>query len=146
MKCHIEILATVENWNSVFKFLHKFISKITVDGKLKSEILISAEEIFVNVAKYAYPNSCGKIYVCAEFDFQREILCLKFKDQGIPFDPTKNPRPNISKNLKERKIGGLGIFMVKKMVDDMKYCYKNGSNHLLITKKIKLFRRNKNGS
>ena len=54
MKCHIEILATVENWNLVFKFLHKFISKITVDGKLKSEILISAEEIFVNVAKYAY--------------------------------------------------------------------------------------------
>ena len=133
----MEILAKVENWNVVLKFLHKFISKITVDGKLKSEILISAEEIFVNVARYAYSGSCGKILIDATFCPQKRILYLKFKDQGVPFNPTKFSGPDTHKSTEERKIGGLGIFMVKKMTDEMKYFYQNGSNNLLIAKKIK---------
>ncbi len=142
----MRILAKVENWHLVLSFLQKFTNGIGMDHKVKSEIFVSAEEIFVNVAKYAYPNTSGNILIKAEFDPSKECLYLKFEDNGIPFDPTKLRAPNTFQNAKERKIGGLGIFIVKKTVDEMKYCYKNGTNNLLIAKKIKCFRGNKNGN
>lgn len=137
MEYHVKIPAMVENWDEIYESLKKFIDEIGVDCKEKNDILVSAEEIFVNVAKYAYPDLGGDVLIDAEFYPQSGVLYLKFKDQGVPFDPTKMQNPDINQSAQERKIGGLGIFMVKKMTDDMKYFYKDGSNNLLVIKKIK---------
>lgn len=137
MERHVQIPAEIESWNLLYEFLQKFIEEVDVDFKIKNEILISAEEIFVNVAKYAYPDSSGDVLINAEFYPQNGVLRLKFKDCGIPFDPTKLRNPDVSLDSRQRKIGGLGIFIVRKMMDDMQYFYEDGFNNLLIAKKIK---------
>lgn len=127
----------IENWDEVYNILQKFIGEIDIDNKIKNDVLVSAEEIFVNIAKYAYPDSGGDVLIDAEFYPKSGVLYLKFKDRGVPFDPTKLRSPDTSLGSQERKIGGLGIFMVRKMMDDMEYFYEDGFNNLLITKKIK---------
>lgn len=137
MEKHIQMPATIENWDLLYDFLQKFIDETDSDEKMKNDVLVSAEEIFVNVSKYAYPEKNGEVFVEARFLPGNGVLCLKFTDQGIPFDPTKMRSPDISQGSRERKIGGLGIFMVRKMMDTMEYFYEDGYNNLLLTKKIK---------
>lgn len=137
MKKGIQIPAIMENWNLVYDFLREFIDQMNIDSKIKDNVLLSAEEIFVNIARYAYPGSQGDVLVDIEFYPQEEVLHVRFRDAGIPFDPTKWGEPDVKKGANERKIGGLGIFMVRKMMDGMQYFYEDGSNNLLIIKKIK---------
>lgn len=138
MKRHIQIPAIVENWNLVHDFLQEFIDEMKIDRKIKSNVLLSSEEIFVNIARYAYPGSQGDVLVDIGFSPQEGIIQVKFRDAGIPFDPTKWGVPDIHQSLEERKIGGLGIFMVRKMMDEMQYFYEDGANNLLIIKKMKI--------
>ncbi len=137
MKRFIQIPAIPENWKLVYDFLREFIDEMNFDSKIKGSVLLSAEEIFVNIARYAYPGSGGDVLVDIEFEPEKRILQINFKDSGVPFDPTKWETPNIHQGFKDRKIGGLGIFMVRNMMDEMQYFYENGSNNLLIIKKIK---------
>lgn len=137
MKRGIQIPAVPENWKLVYDFLSEFIDAMNVDSEIKINVLLSAEEIFTNIARYAYSDSQGDVLVDIEFYPEKEALQINFKDSGVPFDPTKWEMPDISQGFKERKIGGLGIFMVRNMMDEMQYFYENGSNNLLIIKKIK---------
>ncbi len=127
----------LENWKLVYDFLQEFIDEMNVDFRVKSKVLLSAEEIFVNIAKYAYPEDKGDVLVDITFNPQESVLQVKFRDSGIPFDPTKWRIPDIQQNLSNRKIGGLGIFIVRRMMDEIQYFHDGGANNLLIIKKIK---------
>lgn len=95
---------------------------------------ISFEEIFVNVAHYAYPDGEGKATV--ELDFTDGVMTMSLKDSGIPFDPLAKEDPDITLSADDRKIGGLGIFMTKKYMDSISYEYKDSMNILTMSKKF----------
>lgn len=94
----------------------------------RTSLEICVEEIFVNIASYAYGEATGKVCITEEVTDSSITLC--FQDQGIPYDPLAKNDPDITLPAQERQIGGLGVYMVKIMMDDVSYEYKDGYNCL----------------
>ena len=126
--------AEKEEFENVTSFVSGILENAGCDAKLLMNMELAVEEIFVNIASYAYTDG-GTVDVAVDVDNNNAII--KFIDSGVEFNPLAKDDPDITLSASERKIGGLGIFMVKKLVDDIAYEYKNGKNILSITKKIK---------
>ena len=116
-----------------------------VDGILDSlhcpdatrvQIQIAVEELFVNIASYAYPSGEGEVVVQCWAEQNPAAVTIRFRDRGTPFDPLNKPDADITLSAEERKIGGLGIFMVKEFMDGVDYAYRDGENVLTIRKVI----------
>ena len=133
----LEIEAKRENLVKVQDFIDGFLISAGCPNKIKFQIDVAVEEIFVNIANYAYENNDGKATVRVEIDPENIAVDITFIDNGIPYDPLKRVDPDTSLDAESRPIGGLGIFMVKKSMDDVKYEYINGHNILTIRKNIK---------
>ena len=99
-------------------------------------ITVALEEVFVNVAHYAYPNGSGDVSLSIDFDSESRRMTFPMTASGIPFDPLAKPDPDITLSAEERQIGGLGIFMMKMTMDDVSYVYKDGQNILTMKKTI----------
>ncbi|MGN1339502.1 MAG: ATP-binding protein [Oscillospiraceae bacterium] len=97
------------------------------------QITVAIEEMFVNIAHYAYPGGNGTVRYSIEHD--DHCIIFRLADSGIPFDPLAKPDPDVTLSAEERKIGGLGIYMMKQTMDDVTYEYTNGEN-ILTMKKI----------
>jgi anti-sigma regulatory factor (Ser/Thr protein kinase) len=108
--------------------IQDFSEKTTYDIKL------ACEEILVNIASYAYPDGAGQLVVQWENDTDNHKVRFKFADSGIPFNPLLREAPDLTVPMKERKIGGLGIMMVRQRMDSVEYEYKDGKNILTVTK------------
>lgn len=132
----LEIEAKGENLSQVISFIEQHLDEMDCSPKAKMQISIAAEEIFVNIANYAYAPKIGEATVRVEVSDAPLTVTITFMDNGKPFDPTKKADPNISLPAEERTIGGLGIFMTKKMMDDVSYEYRDGKNILKIKKNI----------
>jgi anti-sigma regulatory factor (Ser/Thr protein kinase) len=96
--------------------------------------MICCDEIFTNIASYAYPDGNGSVTVTVEFVSETKSLRIIFSDSGTAFNPLEISEPDTSSALSERKVGGLGMFMVKKMMDSVEYCRQDGKNILTLTK------------
>ena len=128
--------AVTSNWQQVYNFLNQNMRNTGINYKLTSKILLASEEVFVNIASYAYPDSLGNVNIKYDYSPHDFKVGIKFTDEGMPFDPTSFLNFNTSKDTSERRIGGLGIFMVKKTMDTMEYFYESGKNNLIISKII----------
>lgn len=133
----LELPAIKSNWPQVYDFIKDFMVSVEIGESEYTKLLIVTEEIFVNVSSYAYPTKSGDINIRVEYDKLSNVIRMTFKDSGIPFDPTKVIKPNLKASPKERKIGGLGIYLVSKMSDNMEYSYIDNQNVLSITKILK---------
>jgi len=102
--------------------------------KAAYDITLASEEILVNIAKYAYPDSEGKLAFFWENNTETRVFTFVFEDAGIPFNPLLQDEPELSVSFQERKIGGLGIMMIRKRMDDVQYSYTDGKNILTIKK------------
>lgn len=134
----IKIPALNKNWRIAYDFLHQHLKKNHINHKNLSHVLLASEEIFVNISNYAYKNKKGDViikFICSN-DLPVEVK-IKFTDNGIKFDPTKVKRANVNLSLSERKIGGLGLFIVYKVMNNVEYEYENSKNNLTITKIIR---------
>ena len=120
--------------SEVLAFVEQELEEKTCPMKTTMQISVCVEEIFVNVAKYAYTQEDADVTIGMKFD--SDELTMRFADHGIPFDPLAKKDPDISLPAEKREIGGLGIYIVKKTMDDVKYEYKNGMNILTMKKKI----------
>lgn len=127
--------AKVDNLHLVLEFLESELESHECSMKISTALAIAIEELFVNVASYSYPDSKGDCTLKLDFDGDDCIMTLV--DNGIPFDPVAKADPDITLSAEEREIGGLGILMVKKTMDDMKYERKDDQNILVMRKKIK---------
>ena len=127
--------AKTENLHLVLELLETELEKQGCNMKLITSLSIATEEIFVNVSKYAYPNSNGNVTI--KLDFVGDDALFTFIDSGIPFDPVAKEDPDITLKASDRPIGGLGIYMVKQTMDDMKYERKDNQNILYMKKRIK---------
>ena len=102
--------------------------------QIQMQIDVAVEEIFVNIAHYAYNPEVGNAMVRVEILPDVPSVDITFIDQGVPYDPLAKADPDVTLSAEERQIGGLGIFMVKKTMDDVKYEYVNGHNILTLKK------------
>ncbi len=103
---------------------------------LITSIMIASEEIYVNIAHYAYGGKPGEARVQIDILEDPKRIKIVFMDKGIPYNPLEKEDPDINLSAKERKIGGLGIYMVKHIMDKVTYEYKDGRNILTVEKQI----------
>ena len=132
----LSIDAKVENLGKVLEFTDRELETLDCSVKVQTQIVIAVEEIFVNIASYAYKDGNGKATICVEPDQENMSVSITFIDQGIPYNPLEKDDPDVTLSAEERDIGGLGIFMVKKSMDEVAYRYEEGSNIFTIVKKL----------
>ncbi len=135
----LNIEAKVENLEKVLAFIDEQLEKNRCPMKTQMQIDVAVEELFVNVASYAYsPDASGKVLIQfgIEKDENSKSAVITFIDNGIPYNPLSKPDPDVTLSAEERGIGGLGIYMVKKSMDSMNYAHEGGSNRLTIKKRI----------
>ena len=132
----ITVDATVKNLTVVNDFVEELLAGTDCSVKTKLKIDLVVEEIFVNIANYAYEASGGKVVVQGCIEENPCRIILRFMDTGIPYDPLQKDPPDLTLPPDKREIGGLGIFLIKENVDELSYHYKDGKNILTITKKI----------
>ena len=132
----IRLKATKENLHLMNDFLEKELEKAGCSVREKMQIQVAAEEVFINIANYAYTPNTGEAVMIVDVEDDPRTLVLTFIDQGRPYDPTKKEDPDVSLPADQREIGGLGIFMVKQSMDDMAYEYRDGSNILTLKKRL----------
>ena len=129
-------LAKTESLNEVLSFAEETLEGFECPIKTQTAICVAIEEVFVNVAHYAYPESVGDMTLHIGFDEKSRTITLRMTDKGVPFDPLSKPDPDITLSAEERDIGGLGIFIAKKTMDSISYSHENGENILTMLKKI----------
>ncbi len=129
--------ATDENMGAVNDFIHTMIPENVSFGVL-NQIDLAVEELYVNIAHYAYQPEKGDVEVECELSEENDnqIFRITFKDSGKPFDPLARKDPDITLSAEERGIGGLGIFLTKKFMDSVEYEYTNNCNVLTIKKTL----------
>ncbi len=129
--------AQPEAYPSLRKWLEDVLMEVSSPLKTMQQILIASDEIFTNIASYAYPSTTGKVDVSIAYDRQTQVITLVFRDHGIPFNPlAENRETDKVTPLAERKIGGLGILIVRRMMDTVEYRFENDCNVLTLTKKL----------
>ena len=117
-------------------FIEEVAESHGADPSATMNINLALEEAVVNVMNYAYPEGTyGEIGITASFC--DNTLIFTISDTGTPFDPTKISDPDTSLSAEERPIGGLGIHLVRQLMDEVAYCYENNHNILTLKKKIK---------
>ena len=104
--------------------------------KIQMAVCVAIEEVFVNIAHYAYPDKEGNMTLSIGLDEAGRTVTFRMADQGVPFDPLQKPDPDITLSAEDREIGGLGIFITKKTMNTVTYAYENGENVLTMIKKI----------
>ena len=131
------IAATVENIGAVTDFVNEQLEALDCLMKAQMQIDIAIDELFGNIAHYAYNPDVGEATVRVEVIDEPLSVVITFIDGGVPYDPLAAADPDITLSAEERAIGGLGIFMVRKSMDDVSYRYENGRNILSIRKNLR---------
>ena len=129
--------AKIEALSDVLGFVDQTLEHYECPMKIQTAVCVAIEEVFVNVAHYAYGDGEGDMTLRIDFDEESRAITFCITDKGIPFDPLKKPDPDITLSAEEREIGGLGIFITKKTMDSVTYAYENGENVLTMIKKYK---------
>ncbi|MFH0878431.1 MAG: ATP-binding protein [Lentisphaerota bacterium] len=126
----IETDARLESLPSIAEFTERVIMDLKLPPEVGHKLSLSLDEAVNNVVSYAYPDQPGKMQLVIEAE--PEELRAMLTDQGLAFDPTQQPTPDLDVPIEERKIGGLGIHLIRKMTDEFKYNRTDGVNQMLI--------------
>ena len=129
--------AVVENIAAVTDFVDRELDALDCPFKAKMQVDVAIDEILSNIARYAYGSETGPVTVRFGQEKDADTVRLTFLDRGTPYDPLNQDDPDIRLSAEDRPIGGLGIFLVKKTMDDVNYEYRDGQNVLTIRKKLK---------
>ena len=128
--------AKTESLSDVLGFVDQMLDSFACPMKVQMAVCVAIEEVFVNVAHYAYGDGQGDMSLGIGFDEESRAITFRMTDQGVPFDPLQKPDPDITLSAEERDIGGLGIFIAKKTMNSIHYAYENGENILTMIKNI----------
>ena len=130
----ITLTATLENIEAVTKFVDEQLEELDCPMKAQMQIDIAIDELFSNIARYAYAPNVGEATVRVQSSDDPLTVIITFIDKGVPYNPLEKEDPDTTLSADDRQIGGLGIYMVKKSMDSMEYEYRNGQNILSIKK------------
>lgn len=131
----LTVNAVLENMPKVTEFVDEQLEAFGCPPRAQAQIDIAVDELFGNIVRYAYQPGVGPATVRVEVTGEPAVI-LTFIDNGVPYDPLKKADPDTTLSVEERQVGGLGIFMVKKSMDEIAYEYQDGQNILRIKKKI----------
>lgn len=120
----------------VVKCTENFLNLVNCSKEIQRKIITAVEELFSNVSKYAFYDNNGMITIHYSYDKTAGNVMIQFFDQGIPFNPLEALDPDVTEKLSNRKIGGLGIYITKTLMDKLSYKYENNTNIVTIIKKI----------
>ena len=132
----IKIVAKVDNLDEVLSFVDERLEDAGCPVKIQTQIDIAVEEIYLNIASYAYGQETGNADISIEILDDPLTAVISFSDSGIPYNPLEKEDPDITLPAEERPIGGLGIYMVKKSMDEVEYEHKEGCNVFTIKKRL----------
>ena len=130
----ITVEARSENVSLVTEFVEEQLECMDCPMKIQMKMGIAIDELFSNIALYAYPSGNGNVTVKVEKQEEPAAVKITFIDRGVPYDPLKKEDPDVTLSAEKREIGGLGIYLVKKTMDDISYEYKDGQNVLSVLK------------
>ena len=128
--------ATIRNIETVTAFVDRELEALGCPLRPLMQIRVVIDEIVSNIARDAYAPGTGSVTVQFAFDEKDRTVSLTFVDEGIPFDPLQQEEPDISLPAAKRKIGGLGILLVRKTMDEVTYRREDGKNILCLRKRI----------
>ncbi len=128
--------AIPENFASAQDQIRKHLESFPCSMRTLLELDMIVEEVFINIANYAYGNHAGKAWIDLSLDEDDHCLVMTFRDKGTPYNPLTKETPDISSPAEQREIGGLGIFLVQEYADSLSYQYADGENRLTIRKKL----------
>lgn len=134
LKTELTVEASINNLEKVTSFVNDKLEENECPVKAQMQIDIAIDEIFSNIARYAYSPEIGMVTIQMEVTKQPPEVCITFIDSGIPYNPLLQTEPDTSLSAEERQLGGLGIFLVRKSMDDVIYQYKEGNNILKLKK------------
>ena len=132
----LTLAATLNNIPMVTAFIDEQLEALNCPMKAQMQIDVAIDELFGNIAHYAYPGGAGDATVRFDFNEATRMASITLIDSGIPFDPLQKDDPDLTIPADERAVGGLGIFMVKKTMDSMEYRREEGLNILTIHKRM----------
>ncbi len=132
----LTVAATIDNIETVTDFVNEELEALDCPMKTQMQIDIAIDELFSNIANYAYAPEVGEATVRVEPKDDALAVVVTFIDKGMPYNPLENEDPDTTLSIDKREVGGLGVYMVKKSMDDIKYEYKNGQNILSIVKRL----------
>ena len=132
----LTVEAKTTNIEAVTDFVNEQLEALDCPMKAQMQIDIAIDELFGNIAHYAYNPEIGQATVRVEVVEDPLSVVITFIDNGVPYDPLAKADPDTTLSAEEREIGGLGVYMVKKSMDDITYEYKDGHNILSIKKKL----------
>ena len=135
MKRHLTLHNDIQEVPQLAAFIDEVAEECNIDMALTMSLNLAMEEAVVNVMIYAYPaGTVGDVDIDAEFD--NGTLTFVLSDSGTPFDPTQANDPDLTLQAEDRPIGGLGIFLVRQIMDQVEYHYRDGKNILTLSKNI----------
>ncbi|MBP5606853.1 MAG: ATP-binding protein [Lachnospiraceae bacterium] len=132
----LKLTASDETLYTVLDEIRAYLTDSNCPEELMTPILIAAEEVYVNIAHYAYGGKTGEAKVDIDVTPDPKRCRIVFVDKGMPYNPLEKEDPDITLSADERNIGGLGIFFVKEIMDSVKYEYRDGQNILTVEKSI----------
>ena len=136
MEKSIEIINKLDEMDNIAAFIEDVGESIGMSPSLVMSLNLALEEAIANVVMYAYPNEEGKHKNILNAVFENGELVFTLIDSGVPFDPTKAPEADITLSAQDRPIGGLGIFLIRKIMNEISYQRVNNENHLIMKKRI----------
>ena len=132
----LTVPAQTEQVDKLQELLHGQLDETDCPMGMVLQLELVVEEAFVNIATHAYSKPGGTAVFSCEVDKDEKLIMLRFQDWGIPFNPLARPDPDTTLKAEERKIGGLGIYLIKKTMDRCEYAYEDGSNILTVYKRF----------
>ena len=132
----LSLEAAIANIPAVTDFVNALLEELDCPMKAQLQIDVAIDELFSNIAQYAYAPGTGPATVRVETEEDPPAVILTFIDRGMPYDPLAAEDPDITAPAEERSIGGLGVYLVKKTMDDVRYEYRDGQNILRIRKRM----------
>ena len=130
----ITVAADLDSLNDVLAFVDGEMERAGCSMKLMTQVDMAVEEIFVNIARYAYHPEAGEASVRCEAGGDPFQIVVGFAARGRPFNPLDREDPDVTLDAEARQLGGLGILMAKKLMDDIQYEYRDGKNILTLRK------------
>ena len=130
----LKITAARENAEQVMAFVDEQLEAHDCPPKAQTQLDIAVDELFTNIASYAYGMETGEVVI--EVHFPDGFAEITFRDWGTPYNPLERPDPDVTLPVEKREIGGLGIYMVKKSMDAVSYRYEGGQNILTVRRKL----------
>ena len=132
----LELEAVTDNLPVLQAFIEEHLEAASCPMKAQMQISLAVEEIFCNIASYAYAPGKGNAIVTMDISGDPAVATITFRDSGVPYNPLAKRDPDTSLSAEEREIGGLGIFLTKKTMDHVDYEYRDGQNTLTLQKKL----------